>query len=101
MLPRPLRFRNSQRQIKPNTFPTKGFGTALKSPSTSVKKPLEPLHLLEKQTTFALVPSNEEDGTEDLPDPPYPIRDAEHLVPLLLEGLASPVRKRIDADWQE
>ncbi|HZP80489.1 MAG TPA: hypothetical protein VFB21_02510 [Chthonomonadaceae bacterium] len=44
---------------------------------------------------------DEEDFTDNLPDPPTAVRDAAHLEQLLLEGLASPAREMTEADWQE
>lgn len=47
------------------------------------------------------IEANEEDFSDNLPDPPTTIHDRAHLEQLLLTGLASPARELTDADWQE
>ena len=44
---------------------------------------------------------DEEDFTDNLPDPPDTVRDAAHAEQLLVQGLASPSREMTEADWQE
>ncbi|MGO8671382.1 MAG: hypothetical protein ACLQVD_08485 [Capsulimonadaceae bacterium] len=48
-----------------------------------------------------IIEPDEEDFTDGLADPPNTVRDAAHLEQLLLEGLASPRREMVDADWQD
>jgi len=48
-----------------------------------------------------IVEPDEQDFSDELPDPPSTVRDAAHLEQLLLDGLASPAREMTDADWQE
>ena len=53
------------------------------------------------QKMRVIIEPDEEDFTDDLPDPPDTVRDADHLEQLLLEGLASPASPMTEADWQE
>ena len=48
-----------------------------------------------------VIEPEEADFTDNLPDPPNTVRDAEHLNQLLLDGLRSPSRELSEADWQE
>jgi hypothetical protein len=49
-----------------------------------------------------IIEPDEEDFTDDLPDPPNTVRDAAHLEQLLHEGLQSgPATPMTEADWED
>lgn len=47
------------------------------------------------------IETNEEDFSDDFPDPPNSVRDGAQLEQLLLAGLESPGREMTESDWQE
>ena len=52
------------------------------------------------QTLRVIVDPDEEDLSENLPDPPNTIRDAAHLEELLLAGIASPKHEVTEETWE-
>jgi hypothetical protein len=46
-------------------------------------------------------PEPEEDLLAGIPPPPFAVRDREHLIELLTEGVNSPLEEATDDDWTE